>query len=196
MALPSIKAPKFSPTGAINASVVQAWQVLDPQFLNVFELILYPTAEALLSPANVSLTIGANAVSKIFIKSIEIPSFSSIEYQRENTETHPSQALFTDEFTITFYESDTSIVRKFLILWRNSVMGYSSDFGWIFKDNQKAAQFDAVILPLTGVNSPGITYIQIKGIKFKSMGDVTFDQSASDPLTITATFACDRLDWF
>jgi len=188
--------PKFSPAGVLNASVATAWNFMDPQFLNVFELILYPTAEALLNPSNIGLTIAANAVAKLFIKSIEIPNFTAISYQRENTETHPTQVEFTDEFSITFYENDLSVVRKFLIKWRNSVMNYSYDFGWIFKDNQKAAQFDAVILPLTGVNSPGITYIQIKGIKFKSMGDVTFDQSASDPLTITATFACDRLDWF
>jgi hypothetical protein len=186
------------PAEFINKGIVSLWQNLDPQYLNCFELILMPDPAAFIAnPFGAAMSMASiAAITKIYIKSIEIGGFSTIDYVREGIETHPSQVNYADEITITFYESDMGVVRRFLIGWRDSTMFFHPSFGWTFNDNQAAARKNAVILPVSGVGLPSFSVIQVRGLKFKSMGDVTFEQDSSEVLTISATFACNRVDWF
>jgi hypothetical protein len=131
-------------------------------------------------------------VTKLHVQTMDI-GFNALEYARYDYHQGITDITYADEVTITFIENELGIVRNFLNNWLKLTM--KKDFingGYRFNDNQWTGRKKAIIIPQMSVGLPSTAWIELKGLRFKSMDNWAFDQASPDPLKISVTFAIDE----
>ncbi len=105
--------------GKLNEGQLALMHLLDPQFMNVFEILIYPQ--------NFSLDIGSAAmaaldtvVARLHIQKMTIP-FPKFIYEDYGGVKHLIDIEYPEEVTITFLENDLGIVRNYLQYWMNTI---------------------------------------------------------------------------
>jgi hypothetical protein len=180
------------PTNAIKTLL----EVFEPQNKNLFEVILAPGD---LSGANIAMAGLDTSITSLFCQSITTSLFS-ITYQRYNHEQAPSSLEYPDTVTINFLENDLAFVRIYMQKWMSDTVNlrYTSNIpgDYVFKDNQDAAKKNALIIPQTSMGIPSPCWIKIEGMRYQSMEQLSFDQTAGDPMIIAVTCAVDNIKLF
>jgi len=186
--------------GLINKAAVDVLTILDPQQKNLFEILLIPepypynrTIAPLDLATQVAKSIGDTAICKFYVQQMDIPH-SSIEYGRFDALQAATDITYADECTITFLESELSLVRIFLKNWMD--LTYKKDTfsdGYVFADNQWIGRKKAIIFPQSRTGIPNLVWLELRGMRFKFIENFQFDQAASDPMMISVTFACDDI---
>lgn len=169
---------------------------LDPQQKNQFKIIV--TAEP--SPVTTTFADKAIQIAKsvldtkvfdFFIQNLDIP-INAIEYARYDHLNTIQDIAFADEVSMSFIEDELCIVRIFLQNWLELTWKQSSNKGgYVFNDNQYLARKKAIILPIGRGGLPNTVWIEIRGMRIKTIDNFTFDQQTPEPMIIPVTFACD-----
>jgi hypothetical protein len=186
--------------GVINQATRAVLDLIDPQQKNVFEIIMTPEVppnlrgtEGIGLAKQIALTALDTAICTFYVQNLEIP-FNSLEYGRFDYLQAITDMTYADECTITFLETELSIVRMFLKNWMD--LSFQRDLfhgGYIFEDNQYLARKKAIIIPQSRTGLPNTVWIEIRGMRFKSIEPFAFDQQSADPMIISCTFACDEI---
>lgn len=205
--------------GTLNEGQLALMNLLDPQWQNIFEILIYPQDISFSSPMTVLTAALDTVVARLHIQKVSIP-FPTIEYEDFNGIKHVSDIKYPDDMTITFLENDLGIVRNYLKYWQNSILdvmdaGIGDEFKRLgatlnrtgspalnpamtstykFKENQQAAKKNAkIILQMSnGLPSPA-GWVLIEGMKLKSIEPWELSQDSQEPMMITATFAVDMV---
>ena len=175
------------------------FQLLDFQNKNSFDVIFYPTyfsmdpVSAVLQGASTALD---QVVQRLHIQSISIPSFNTVEFENADIEQYAKNLTRATEITMTFIETEQSVIRNYIAAWNNLIYYY--DFmkrTYIFRDDQYASKRNCKIFLLTGIGNPSVSYLTITGMRPKSTGELTLAHDDQEPYKPEVTFHCDRIDW-
>jgi hypothetical protein len=175
------------------------FQLMDFQNKNSFDVIFYPTyfstdpVSAILQGASVALD---QLVQRLHIQSISIPAFNTLEFENADKEQYARALTRATEITMTFIETEQSVIRNYIYAWNNLIYYY--DFvkqTYIFRDDQYAAKRNCKIFLLTGIGNPSVAYLTITGMRPKSIDELTLSHEEQDPYKPVITFHCDRIDW-
>jgi len=179
--------------GKISEARKVLLQVFNPANKNVFELLLYPQNFPT-SVTGVALASLDTALASLYIQSIQV-SFFSLEYTQFGHQKSVTELQFPEEVTFTFLENETGFVRSYVNKWIKETVFYDfmGDSGYIFEDNQDAAKKTAIIIPQSGLGIPSLAWIRMSGLRFKSLGELTFGQAEGDPMFLDVTCACDQI---
>lgn len=176
---------------------------LDPQQKNQFLCIIVPEVP----PKLAEVMIDADALARsaldavtfeFYVQNIDIPT-NAIDYMRLDHLQTVQDIAWADEVTMTFIEGELAPVRSFLLNWQS--LTYKRDItkggytfgGYTFADNQWAGRKKIIIMPQTRMKVPSPVWLEIRGARFKSMGNFSFDQQSSDPMMIEVTMAVDSV---
>jgi hypothetical protein len=182
--------------GYVNEASRFLLELLDLQYKNIFEIILYP--EHLTENLSIS-TIGTalldSTIAKLYIQSISLP-FKKLEYESADIVYFVKNITKPTDCTISFIENDVGIVRSYLKSWQREIIVSDPFFGYRIRNNQLQSKKNAVILPQSGsqIPSPNGT-IKMEGLKFKEIADITMGHNESEPMLIEATFSIDNVYW-
>lgn len=186
-------------TSILNQAAMELFQLTDFQQKNQFEIILLPEVAHNLRGDNAwdnTRRIAKSAldlvVAQFYIQSMDVPH-NSVEYSRYDNLQAVQDMAYADEITITFIETEAGLVRHFLANWMS--LQFTADplhGGYRFADNQWLGRKQAIIMPLSRLGLPQTSWWCVEGMRFKTHDSITFDQQASDPMTISCTFAIDQ----
>ena len=170
----------------------------DPQQKNQFLCIIVPEVP----PKIAEVMIDADALARsaldavtfeFYVQNIDIPT-NALEYMRLDHLQAVQDITWADEVTMTFIEGEFAPVRSFLLNWQS--LTYKRNItkdGYTFVDNQWAGRKKIIIMPQTRMKVPSPAWLEIRGARFKSMGNFSFDQQSSDPMMIEVTMAVDSV---
>jgi len=193
--------------GIPNMLQRELMEMLDPQCKNLFEVLLYP-ANFSSDPKVIAHSIMDTLVARLHIQNINVPFFG-LEYERANWEKYVKDVTQPDEMSMTFIENEESVMRNYLQAWINQVVVASSFLGntvpysttpfsgdakynYVFSKNQYKSKKNAKIFLKMGSSLPSLAYIQVEGLKFKSMSAWDIGHDQEEPLRIECTFAIDN----
>lgn len=203
--------------GAINQAQVDLMNLLDPQWMNSFEILIYPQNLSRGSALDIAKAIAAasldTTIARLHIQKISVPHIE-YEFAEVNGMKHVVGIKHPDELTITFIENDLGLVRNYLQYWMNLVAvpndGLSQivsniknlgggnpnvdpalTFDYRFKDNQISAKKNAKVIPQMGTGLPSPAWIQIEGLVYKGISEQNFEHSSNEPMLIDAKFSVD-----
>lgn len=174
---------------------------LDPQQKNQFLCIIVPEVP----PKIAEVMIDADALARsaldavtfeFYVQNIDIPT-NALDYMRLDHLQAVQDITWADDVTMTFLEGELAPVRSFLLNWQS--LTYKRDItkfppgGYTFADNQWAGRKKIVIMPQTRMKVPSPVWLEIRGARFKSMGNFSFDQQSPDPMMIEVTMAVDSV---
>jgi len=174
---------------------------LDPQQKNQFLCIIVPEVPPKLAMVNKD-TLARSALDAVifefYVQNIDIPT-NALDYMRLDHLQAVQDITWADEVTMTFIEGEFAPVRSFLLNWqsltykRNITKGVTEPGGYTFADNQWAGRKKIIIMPQTRMKVPSPVWLEIRGARFKSMGNFSFDQQSPDPMMIEVTMAVDSV---
>lgn len=171
---------------------------LDPQQKNQFLCIIVPEVP----PKIAEVMIDADALARsaldavtfeFYVQNIDIPT-NALDYMRLDHLQAVQDITWAEEVTMIFLEGELAPVRSFLLNWQS--LTYERNItkgGYTFKDNQWAGRKKIIIMPQTRMKVPSPVWLEIRGARFKSMGNFIFDQQSSDPMMIEVTMAVDSV---
>ncbi len=171
---------------------------LDPQQKNQFLCIIVPEVP----PKIAEVMTDADALAKsaldavifeFYVQNIDI-STNALDYMRLDHLQAVQDITWAEEVTMTFIEGEFAPVRSFLLNWQS--LTYKRDItkgGYTFEDNQWAGRKKIIIMPQTRMKVPSPVWLEIRGARFKSMGNFSFDQQSPDPMMIEVTMAVDSV---
>lgn len=174
---------------------------LDPQQKNQFICVVTPEVppkitsfSSAISNAKDLAKLALDAVTFEFhVQNIDIPT-NSIDYMRHDHLQAVQDITWADEVTMTFIEGELAPVRNFLLKWQSLIYNRNiTKDGYTFKDNQWAGRKKILIFPQTRMKAPSPVWLEIRGARFKSMGNFSFDQQTPDPMMIEVTMAVDSV---
>lgn len=171
---------------------------LDPQQKNQFLCIIVPEVPPKLAEVKIDADALARSaldavIFEFYVQNIDI-STNALDYMRLDHLQAVQDITWADEVTMTFIEGEFAPVRSFLLNWQS--LTYERDTtkdGYTFKDNQWAGRKKIIIMPQTRMKVPSPVWLEIRGARFKSMGNFSFDQQSSDPMMIEVTMAVDSV---
>jgi len=185
--------------GALSQDARFFLETLDPQQKNQFQILVSPEvatggsvtfADRALQAAKSVLD---TKVFSFFIQNLDIP-IDAIEYTRHDSLQAVQDVAFADDVNFTFIEDESCVVRTFLQNWMS--LSFKRDIvngGYLFNDNQYLARKKIIILPLMRTGIPNTVWIEIRGARYKSMENFTFDQQTPEPMMIPISLACDGI---
>ena len=174
------------------------FSTFDPQQKNQFIAIILP--EVL--PSNTTFADRAKVIARsvfdatmfeFHIQNLDIP-VNGIDYTRYDHLQAAQDITWADEVTVSFIENELSAVRTFLQNWMSLSFERNLTYpkgGYVFNDNQYLARKKIIIMPQSRTGIPNTVWIEIRGARFKSMENFTFDQQSPDPMMISVTMAVD-----
>jgi len=187
--------------GLQNIAVRKGIEALSLQHMNIFDLLIYPAVTDPTSLAAITTTALDSIVAKFFIQNISV-GLPSLNYEVINETKHIRGITHPESITLTFIEDELGTVRTYLQNWLDDIITVNKDVDsevgnsqWRFKDDQLASEKNAVLIPLLKSGLPSPVWIQIMGMKYKSINDMNHDQSNGDPMKIEATFKVNKV-WF
>jgi len=171
---------------------------LDPQQKNQFLCIIVPEVPPKLADVMIDAdTLARSALDAVtfefYVQNIDIPT-NDLAYMRLDHLQAVQDITWADEVTMTFLEGELAPVRLFLLKWQS--LTYKRNItkgGYTFEDNQWAGRKKIIIMPQTRMKVPSPVWLEIRGARFKSMGNFSFDQQSSDPMMIEVTMAVDSV---
>lgn len=185
--------------GSRFASERLLFQLMDFQHKNSFDVIFYPTyfsINPVSAPLQERSTSMDSTITRLHIRSISIPSFNALEFENADREQYVKALTRATEVTMSFIETEQSVVRNYLQTWNKLIYYY--DFTrqtYIFQDDQYAAKKNCKIFLLTGLGSSSAAYLTIMGMRPKSIGELTISHEETEPYIQEVTFHCDRIEW-
>jgi len=198
--------------GLVNQATKLLLEVFNPQNKNIFEMILTPeTIEGVDKKVSISQIAHVAVdplITKVCLQSIDIPMMS-FETERVGNAQMISDVIYPEEVTLTFIENELSTVRMWLANWLKQIVYVSNDPsygmieglsstplsntpGWTFYENQNFAKKKAIIIPLMTTGLPSLVWYELRGLRIKSIENITFDQKESDPMYITVICSVDN----
>lgn len=173
----------------------------DPQQKNQFLCVVIPEVppkitsfSSAISNAKDLAKLALDAVTfEFYVQNIDVPT-NALEYMRLDHLQTVQDITWADEVTMTFIEGEFAPVRYFLLNWQS--LTYKRNItkgGYTFTDNQWAGRKKIIIMPQTRMKVPSPVWLEIRGARFKSMGNFSFDQQSSDPMMIEVTMAVDSV---
>lgn len=199
-------------SGAVTDKAKVYLEKMDIQWKNQFEVFFIPTlssTSAFSSALSVTSAALSTVLTKFHVQTMDVNLFS-IEYEAMNSEKIATHLVFPEEFTMTFIENDVGAVREFFAKWTRDVVVRKTDklfggsgasgyfFGqknYLFRDEQDVSKKTAVIIPQMNTGMPSDGWIRLDGVRYKSLGNMTFGHAESDPLLLEVVFTCDNA-WF
>lgn len=174
---------------------------IDFQFKNQWECFLY--SSSFLSP----YTVLDNVAARLFMYSITIPSYG-FEYKKVEGTSYAFQAIYPESVTMTFLEDAYGLTRRWIQHWMDSVAipyrfdyGISETFGTsktyrgrVFKEDQKSAKRDAMILLNTFNNLPLYPRIMLYGLRPHSIEEITIGHEEHEDLRISLVCSIDEVE--
>ena len=205
--------------GYLNRGRVELLTLLDLQWKNQFEIIFVPQVFNTDTIPNMAIDTAITSLHVQNISGIKLPDIEVIDI---NGIKHVTGITSPEDVTMEFIENDLGLVRFFLQRWMNLIYtpmvnydpvkdgiqkaagggfnvndnvnteGHSSYY--VFRDNQKAAKKDAVIMfkGTTSLPSAG-GWMKLDGLKLKSVSGFDIGQKEEEPLMITATMSVDMI---
>lgn len=189
----------------VNEKTGELFALFEPQFRNIFEIILAPTditafaqgsAEMKVAGAiaTTAAVVSDNIITKFHIRSVSIP-FPTLEYETLNEKKAIKGINHPDSCTVSFIENDLGVVRTYLSSWRNQIAFRTMNGDYIFRNNQLFSKKNAIIIPQMATGLPSPAWIELQGMKFQSLGEVIIGHDETDPMILEATFALDSAWW-
>ena len=181
--------------GALNTANKLLIELFDPQFKNVFEVILYPAdLTSNLTLAGAGTAVLDTIITRLHLQSIS-PAFKEIEYGDADITKFIKGLVRPTTITINFLENEKGVVRTYLQSWLNEIVVEDPLFGYRFKDNQLASKKNAIIMLQQGFGIPSFPWVRLEGLKYQSQESQTFGHGETDPLIIATTFSVDNVKW-
>jgi hypothetical protein len=181
--------------GTLNTANKLLIELFDPQFKNVFEVILYPAdLTSNVSPTSIGTTALDAIITRLYLQSIS-PSFKEIEYGDADITKFIKGLIRPTTVTITFIENEQGTVRSYLKSWLEEIVVEDPLFGYRFKDNQMASKKNAIIMLQQGFGLPSLPWVRLEGLKYQSQESQTFGHGETEPMIIGATFSVDNVKW-
>ena len=170
----------------------------DPQQKNQFLCIIVPEVPPkiaeVMTDADALARSALDAVTfEFYVQNIDIPT-NAIDYMRLDHLQAVQDITWAEEVNMTFIEGEFAPVRSFLLNWQS--LTYKRNItkgGYTFADNQWAGRKKIIIMPQTRMKVPSPVWLEIRGARFKSMGNFSFDQQSPDPMMIEVTMAVDNV---
>lgn len=203
--------------GVLNEAQLVLMNLLDPQWKNAFEVLLYPQAFDFTNLASWAMAAIDTVVARLHVMHLSFPHIE-FEYADVNGMKHVVGIKHPEEITMSFVENDLGLVRNYLAYWYNQIakpmslldvtglqgqtltraffQGASIDpalsFSYVFKDKQQASKRNMKFIPQMGTGIPSTAWLQVEGLKLKGIDNWEMGHDAGDePLIITATFSVD-----
>jgi len=198
-----------SVTGLINKGIVDLLQNFDPMYKNRFELLIYKrkilgtTLSEALSSSTAGLVASGSldtTLAKLHLHEITLPSVN-ISYEELNEIKFVKDIEYPSEVTMTFFENSAGFVLNYMNALQeesfsrklNSNVGGSTKYGIVFQDDQESIIRDAIVYPLNGNNLPTGAWFILKGLRYKSRGDITFSNEDGEPMLIEIVFSIEDI---
>jgi len=183
--------------GVINQGTRLAMELLDPQAKSQFEMLLYPQSFSL-EPSAIAHASLDTIITKLYVQTMSL-SFMGFEYERMNEEQYLKGITYPDEVSFTFIETELGIVRNYIDKWIESIITPDASSlaggGYRFQKNLKASKKNGLIILQMANQIPSNGWIEITGLRFKSMGDLTIGHGEGDYMTIDCTMVVDNIKW-
>lgn len=190
-------------TGFLNEQKRQQIENLDPQWKNVFEIVVYnPNAfsgEGLMSNvADAAKSVGDYAFYSLYARTITFP-FNAFEYERANEVQYVKNIVEPTECTMLFLEDDLGVVRRYFQAWFDSIAYYDYDehIGkkYYFNPDQEGIKKNAKIILLSKTGLPNELILSVQGLRPKGMNELVLGHNEGEPLQVMITFVLDTCIW-
>ena len=184
--------------GALNTANKFLMELFDPQFKNIFEIILYPasiTASLTLEGlTGVGTAILDTTITRLHLQSITL-AFKDLEYGDADITKFVKGLVRPTEVTLNLIENELGVVRNYLQYWLNEIIVEDPVFGYRFRDNQLASKKNAMIIPQMGTSLPSTAWVKLEGLKYKSQASQTFGHGETEPMIMEVTCSIDNVQW-
>ena len=171
-------------------------ELFSPQNKNLFEILLFP--ETFTSPKAFLQAAEDTLMAKFYIKNINM-SFIGLEYEEMGGVKALKEVVYPDSITLTLIEDEKGFVRRYVANWLEDIIYkplFSFETGHKFYDDQEKSKKTALVMPFSGLNVPSMGWIRIKGLKYKSQGDISLGHDDTDFMTIDLVCSCDSVAWY
>lgn len=169
--------------GNINKATRTLLQIFEPSNTNIFDCILTPESPFSL---NTALDI---AITKLYLQSINIPQ-TGFTYIQANETKEISGVEIPETLTFKFLDNEFSFVRMWLNSWKEEIYDSETE---IFADDQLVSKKKAILVPQMKLGIPQPAWIEMTGIKLKSISEFAYAQGSAEPLMIDVTVKVDRV---
>ena len=184
--------------GNLNTANKFLMELFDPQFKNIFEIIIYPAdlsaSLSLEGITNIGTAALDTTITRLHLQSISSP-FKSIEYGDADITKFPKSLIKPEEITLNLIENELGIVRNYLQYWLNEIVVENPTFGYVFRSNQLASKKNAMIIPQMGTSLPSTAWVKLEGLKYKTQASQTFGHGETEAMIIEVTCSVDNVYW-
>jgi len=176
----------------LTKGTVELLTTMELQHKNQFEMIATPFGS--IDAISLLQSTANNAIFKLYVQTVEV-TFVSFSYERADNVQYLKDVEYPESVRMTFLEDDLGIVRNWISNMMMTVAYVNDDGTFVFRNDQNAAKFNVVLIPLTKMGIPSGGWIQLQGLKYMSSEGISFDQSSTENMIIDVTFACDNCWW-
>lgn len=186
--LEKVKSLADNTSGRVNKASRTLLEIFEPSNTNIFDCILTPENAFSFGAIN------DIALTKLYLQSITIPQTGFTYEQGLNRFQLPSREITGSELpeslTFKFLDNEQSFVRHWLQSWKDEIYDSEKD---VYANDQLKSLKKAIVIPQTKLGTPQTAWIEITGIKLKSISEFTFAHSSAEPLMIDVTVKIDRV---
>ena len=189
----------LSPDQSIFVDIIKNSKL---QLTNYFDFFIYRRldTEDTISAITSGLSIGVDAaISKLYSRSIQLPSTRKINYETIDAIAYPESASDLDEITVDFFETEAGTTTRYLQAWLDDIFlideiepGIKQK---VWNSNQNKSKRDAELL-LKQKNGNLVQIfpaIRIVGLKLSEFTIPEVSHDDSEIMKISATFIADDI---
>lgn len=180
--------------GTINTAQKYLMELLDPQNMNTFEILIAPASlgkGAKQIAKQVARIATDSLIARLHLQTVSF-GFDGVAFERANDHTYAKSMERVNEVTMTFIENDLAIMRNYIMDWMEDVVEFNPiTNAYVFKEDQMFARRNCKIILQMGSGIPTPGWITISGMRPTKISDITIGHTEEEPWKMEVMFSVD-----